>query len=87
MSKSQFLVKVRDFRIHEESNKLIMIQEHCKKMMDLEYFLGNYQKQHLESKNPKGDNSPYLDQSKVKIITFQIVQALKTLAEIKQTHG
>ncbi|CAI2387868.1 unnamed protein product [Moneuplotes crassus] len=88
MSRCQFLVKVKDFRLDEESNKLIMIQEHCNKLMDLEYFLGNYQKQYLKKQDSNvTENSPYLEASKVKIITFQIMQALKTLAEVKRNHG
>ncbi|CAI2358926.1 unnamed protein product [Moneuplotes crassus] len=88
MPKCQFLVKVKDFRLDEDTGKLVMIQQHCKKLMDLEYFLGNYQKQYLKKKNSKlSDNSPYIEPSRVKIITFQIIQALKALAGVERNHG
>jgi len=72
MSKCSFLVKYRDFRIDEDSQNIIMIQEHCTKMLDFDYHIKNY---------------GYIEESKIKIIAFQIIQGIKALASIRRNHG
>ena len=72
ISKCSFLVKYRDFRIDEESQQVIMIQEHWTEMIDFDYHIKNY---------------GYIEESKIKIIAFQIIKGIKALASIKRNHG
>jgi serine/threonine protein kinase len=65
------LVKYHDFRLDEDSGKVILIQEHLK-MMDFDYHIKNY---------------GYIEESKIKVVAFQILKAIQNLASIQRNHG
>jgi len=70
--KCSSLMKYYDFRLDEETNQIIMIQEHSNKMIDFEYHIKNY---------------GYIEESKLKIIAFQVIKAVRALSNIERSHG
>ena len=65
------LIKYHKFKIDEDSDKIILIEEHSK-WNSVDYQIKNY---------------GYYEEQKIKIIVFQIIKAMQHLKSIGYSHG